>query len=196
MYELARHINNVDLKKKFPWFYQIRQILIKCGLMNMWNNDNFVNVNWLKATVKQKLKDLFLLEWYSLVENSNKSKVYKIFKKSFGFENYLKTTPPNLLIYMIRFRTRNHRLPVEIGNWHRIPSNLRYCSHCPDKIGDEFHYLFECTKYTNERKRFIKPYFLRRPNMYKFEQLMSTSSQIENIKLCKFIKCILSGIRN
>ena len=29
--------------------------------------------------------------------------------------------------------------------------NLRYCDHCENIIGDEFHYLFECGNLENER---------------------------------------------
>ena len=53
---------------------------------------------------------------------------------------------------MIRFRTWNHRLPIEIGNWERIPIHERLCQTC-NWLGDEFNYLFECTIYDRERKQ-------------------------------------------
>lgn len=192
MFFLANGLNTDEFKKKFPWLNQVRTILIKCGLINLWNDRVDVNLTWLKLSVRQKLKDMFLSDWYSFLDNSNKSMCYRVFKKTFGFENYLKSTPSYLLTYMIRFRTRNHRLPIETGNWQKIPVNQRLCHHCSNKIGDEFHYLFECSFFDNERKLFLKPYFFKRPNMYKFEQLMTTSNKTEYIKLCKFIKCILS----
>ena len=48
------------------------------------------------------------------------------------------------MVYMIRFRTRNHCLHFEIRNWERIPINERLCQTC-NRLDDEFHHLFECT---------------------------------------------------
>lgn len=140
--KMSTDLDSETLKKKCPWLYNIRSVLINCGHINIWENQTTVNTKWLKLSVRQKLQDLFLTEWYSLTENA--STCYRIFKKSFGFENYLKSTPCSLSTYFTKFRTRNHRLPIETGNWNRVPRNIRFCNHCVNKIGDEFHYLFEC----------------------------------------------------
>ena len=67
-------------------------------------------------------------------------------------------SPTSLLaIYMISFRTRNHRLPFEIGYWERIPINERLCQTC-NRIGNELQYLFECIIYDRERKKYLKCY--------------------------------------
>ena len=93
---------------------------IKSRLINVWDQHNFVNDKWVKVTIRQKLTVLFLCSWYSDIENSSKSTFYRLFKTSFGQEK--KKSLPSAFIYsMVRFRTRNHRLPVEIGNWERIP---------------------------------------------------------------------------
>ena len=49
----------------------------------------------------------------------------------FGIENYLKTTPYKLLKFMIKFRTRNHRLPIETGSWTGLDV---YVQHSHDEI--------------------------------------------------------------
>ena len=49
------------------------------------------------------------------VNNSSKDQLYRIFKQSFGFENYLKILSPKYMKILINFRTINHRLPVETG---------------------------------------------------------------------------------
>lgn len=183
------------LQVKYPWLHNVRYILIKCGLINIWTIQNFPNTKWLKMSVKQKLQDLFLNNWYHLVENSSNSTFYRVFKKSFGIESYLSELQPSLLYDLIKFRTRNHRLPIETGNWSRIPINERNCNSCRNKIGDEFHYLFECEQFSNDRRQFIKPYFYRRSNMFKLEKLMCTGNKSEFLKLCKFIKVILRTVR-
>ena len=52
---------------------------------------------------------------YSDVNNSSKGQVYRILKRSFGMENYLKIRSPKYMKIMIKFRTTNYRLPVETG---------------------------------------------------------------------------------
>jgi len=92
---------------------------------------------------------------------------------------------------LIRFRTRNHRLPIEIGNWERIPINERLCLTC-NKLGDEFQYLFECTIYDIERKQYLKRYYYNNPSTFKLQKLMSSEKDFIKCKLCK---TILSNIR-
>ena len=49
------------------------------------------------------------------------------------------------LFQIIKYRTGNHRLPVETGRWDDITLNERKCKICiTDGIGDSYHYLFTC----------------------------------------------------
>lgn len=190
-YNLSKNLSENNLRKKFPWIANLRQFFINCGLCNIWDTQNFGNEKWLKLAIRQKLKDIFLNDWYSVIQNSSKSTFYRIFKKEFKFEKYLLSTPKPFLRYMIKFRTRNHRLPIETGNWARIPINQRTCTSCNNKIGDEFHYLFECVLLNDERKKFLKPYYYRRANTFKLDQLINTENKSEYLKLCKFVKTII-----
>ena len=61
-----------------------------------------------------------------------------------------------LRIPFIKIRTCNHRLPIETGRWSNIDRNLRMCTMCDRKsIGDEYHYIMECTYFSNERKNIV-----------------------------------------
>ena len=191
------HLNDNELKRKYPWFHKVKSILYKCGFINVWNDQTFPNSKWLKLAIKRKLSDLFLNEWYSLVNYSSNSSFYKVFKQSFGIEDYLSYTPNASVFNFLKFRTRNHRLPIVTGSWGRnpIPLNDRKCEYCNDKLGDEFHYLFECEKFANERVQYIKPYFFRRPTMFKVEQLFTKKDSPTFHKLCKFLMIIIRNIR-
>lgn len=74
-----------------------------------------------------------------------------------------------------------------------MPINERVCITC-NKLGDEFHFLFECILFTGERRRFLKPYYYNRPNVIKTHELMNNKNKQESLKLCKFIKCILNRV--
>ena len=75
---------------------------------------------------------------------SNKYIHDRIYKR-FGFEEYLRNTPTKLLKYMIAYKTRNNRWPVEVGCWNNINYEDRKCKLCDSNyVGDEFKYILEC----------------------------------------------------
>ena len=179
------------MKKSFPWLHSLREIFIKCGQYGLWESQTFPNKEWLKATIKQRLTDLFKNEWYSTIENSSKCTLYRSFKHTFGFEKYLVQTPTTLVNHLIKYRTRNHKLPVETGSWYGIPLCERICELCKADVGDEFHYLLKCPEFSNERKQFLRPSSYTNANILTFEKLMDTTDKAQLVKLCKFIKIIL-----
>lgn len=171
----------------FRWIHCIKSILCNCGFSGIWENNDFPNQKWLSLSIKQKLTDIYLNEWY---QNVQMDKNYRLFKKSFIFENYISKVPYNMLPYIISFKTRNHKLPVEIGRWNKIEYNRRHCDLCKQDIGDEYHYLLICNNLKDIRKQYIKPYFYRRPNILKYEQLLNSKNMKILTSLAKFIKYI------
>ena len=61
------------------------------------------------------------------------------------FENYLIDLPELLKYIVCKFRTVNHKLPIEAGRYTRIPRNERVCKMCNSgQLEDEFHVCLEC----------------------------------------------------
>ena len=58
------------------------------------------------------------------------------------------------------------------------------------KLGDEYHYIFECSKLTNGRKLYIDFVRRNRPNVIKYNNLMSSNSIYTLSKLCKLIRIL------
>ena len=75
MYDIYQRVDRNQTV--FNWYKHVEDILIKCGLINIWNNHFSPNPNWLKLTVKQKLKDLFVNSWFSEIENNHGLMTYK-----------------------------------------------------------------------------------------------------------------------
>lgn len=67
-----------------------------CRLQYVWHNHDFVNINWLTATVNQRLKDQFVQIWSNDVNCSSRGHLYKIMTPNFGFEKYLDILPVKL----------------------------------------------------------------------------------------------------
>ena len=147
------------------WIGSIRNILIECGLPYILDSQEVFSINWLKSFVKQKLKDIFINEWTSKV---NESTHYKLFKTTFKFETYFKKLTDKETKLLLKFRTRNHRLPVEVGRWNKIELRERKCVFCKNDIGDEYHYILICPYLNLSRKQYIKPYYFKRPNTINF----------------------------
>jgi hypothetical protein len=184
-----KYLNN----HKFLWIEHVKNIFFECGLMNIWESHEFNNSKWLTLTIKQKLSDIFINEWYSNIENQSKCRSYKLFKHNFGFEKYLIETDYRYLKHVIKFRTKNHKLPIETGSWIGIPLEDRRCTLCHIGIGDEFHYLLECNALSQLRQRYIKPLYYRSPNIIYFDSLMNINAKnkSEYRKFCIFTKSIL-----
>ena len=112
-------------------------------------------------------------------------------KESFEFENYFKNLDDKNIVTLCRFRTVNHKLPIESGRWQNIARENRKCLLCNSgDIGDEFHYVFMCSVFDENRKLLIRNKFRNRPNALKFKELMNSRSLYDMNNLCKFIRLI------
>ena len=185
--------NNVNSR----WIKFIHNILNDCGLNYVWQFQHFMKFdkNWLNTTVKNILNDQFKQAWNSDLENSPKAFSYRIFKTEHCFETYLDQLNERDRITLIRFRTTNHKLPIETGRWLNIDRNDRICTFCnSNKLGDEFHYLLECSTFQDDRRKNLGNYFMYRCNILKFRQLLQNNNLHKLRKLCTFIRTITTTI--
>ena len=172
-----------------PWLKFVKNTLDNCGLSNIWLSQSFLSVKNLTENVRQVLKDQYRQEWASTIENSSKSVTYKCFKKDLKFESYLLELPHVYKRILIKFRTSNHKLPIENGRFSKLSRHLRVCENCDtNTLGDEFHFLLECPALNDLRKKYIPKFYWQRPNMICLQQLMSLNNQQKQINLLKFIK--------
>ena len=178
-----------------PWLKTVQSILNESGFGNLWQSQGDFNPNWLNLSLKQRLQDQFQQKWRSDIENSPKALCYKLFKECFEFEAYLDVLPDKNRILFCKFRTCNHRLPIETGRWQAIERSDRRCNLCNcSEIGDEYHYILQCQYLVNDRKHFINSYFRSRINVVKFGQLFQSNNKTLLMNLCKFIKIINSKV--
>ena len=91
------------------------------------------------------------------------------------YSNYLKKIViPKHVYAFVKFVTKNPRLPVVSGKWHRLrPYNQRMYEVC-GVLGDEYHFLLVCKSLSDLRQRYIPEYYFKYPSMYRFIVLMST----------------------
>ena len=194
LYRLCHHLH-AHHNLSFKCIQFVKKIFNDCGYNYIWDTQNFINIDWLKTVIKQRLTDQFIQNWNSTVQNSSKAINYRIFKTQFEFEEYFNILDHKDAISFCRFRTTNNKLPIETGRWRNIVRENRLCTLCNDQeIGDEYHYIFKCNFFSNERKQCIKPYFINRHNTIKFFELMCSKRKQVLKKMCKFIKLINNGV--
>lgn len=77
-------------------------------------------------SLKQKLTYQFQQNWESICNNSSKGVIYMFFSNlNFRCQPYVSCNLSNYMKQVLdRFRTSNHRLPIETGKWNDIETFL------------------------------------------------------------------------
>ena len=196
---LSKLMYNIMLKEskqgiRFKWINHIKEILISIGRPEMLDLKIINNPKAVKGNITKTLHDLSIQEWNAKLSESSKGRNYNVFKEQIEFESYLRLLPRQLYIPLIKFRTSNHRLPVEVGRWNGTHYTDRKCTLCDkNDLGDEFHYLLTCPYFLTERCNLLKPYFYKRPNIVKFKSLLSSTNRKVLANLSKFVTIIMNN---
>ena len=196
MLRLCRNVYETS-EYKMSWLQGVHSILNNLGLSEFWLNttEMTLSVERFKAIVKQRLRDQYLQRWGQEVFENAICLNYRMYKEEFRFEDYLTVLSPRQRTIFLRFRTSNHRLPIQKLRQFGIDRERRVCTLCnSNDVGDEFHYLFKCTydAIVERRKQYLPRYFQHHANAIKFTMIMQTKSKRKLSKLCKFIEFILS----
>jgi hypothetical protein len=154
-----------DGESASPWLSCIKRTLEECGMADVWLTQSFPNLTWLKKAVHLRLNDQFIQGWHAQLVNCEKCVLYRTYKEDFGLEKYLSVLPMSLRMPLCKFRTSNHKLPIERGRYNNTLRHQRVCNLCElDKLGDEYHLLLECQTLRILRKKYIPLKFWKRPN--------------------------------
>ena len=175
------------------WILSVKSYLDNIGLSYYWINHDKFNVELFKHSVKLRFSDIYKQEWFSDIYRSNTCAMYRIIKNKFGFESYL-LNDYKCRITLCKLRLGNHKLPIVKGRFYNTNREERICNLCAsNSIGDEFHYLFECCYFSEERSKYLKKYFIKHPNTYKMFELFNNKKYL--IKLSTFINVITSKFK-
>ena len=193
LYKILLALKN-QRRVKSKWLDYIQSLIETNGFNNIWLNQDSVNLKWFSLAFKRNIIDQYFQTWSSTVHNSTHF-MYKTIKHNIQLNKYFTIIPNYYCQIITRFRTRNHKCPIEVGRYHNIPINERICFLCNHGIGDEYHYILECHHFNDSRIKYIKPYYYNNHNTLKFDQLFNTENKIELIKLSKFIEIITKTVK-
>jgi hypothetical protein len=176
----------------FKWLNSIKNTLITVGRLDIFIAQDTLNHKSLNTLTKRILIDQFKQSWHTDVHKTNKGKAYYSFKTNTDFEHYLTKLPQTLSLNILKFRTSNHRLPVETGRWEGMPYEQRFCYKCTENLlGDEKHYIFKCPFYNTERRLLIDHKYNHMHPDFAIRTLFTSNNIKELVNLGKFIRIIL-----
>ena len=125
-YLFLSHSNDVTSK----WIRFIKSILNSSGRSDIWfRQPNQISFP-LGKLINQNLQEQFLQTWNSQLDNSSKGRNYSLFKSDISCETYITVLNGHMLHTMLKFRTSNHKLPIEVGRWNNTEISYRKCNLC------------------------------------------------------------------
>ena len=93
---------------------------------------------------------------------------------------YLNHIDRKNMVTLARFRTRNHHLAIEVGEWLKIPVENRVCYTCME-VEDEAHLVFECTRYADLRATYV---------LWDYDVTADSQAQLVALLNCKDAKIL------
>ena len=141
------------------------------GFAGIWYSQCFFNISWFVKASTNKIRDIFIQDWFATIDIASSSNICRLFKTKFEQSEYVSVLSSYLCKQFLAFR-----LPVEVGRWKGVPLQERMCMYCNRDIGDEFHYILSCDHFQEHISKYIPRFYYKNPNIIKFEQLMSIST--------------------
>ena len=180
---------------KSPWLTLIKTTLDSCGLRFLWLNPGLYPTKAVKLLLNKTLKDQFTQNWQQDIASKSSWINYRIFKSLFKPEIYQTKLSSHHATQLCKFRMRNANFPV-----HRAaidPNHSPSCHLCAgNKVGDEYHYLLECSFFKPKRKTPLRPYFNHHPNCIKMLNLFNSTNVTELTNLARFCAHIMSRLKD
>ena len=152
--------------------------------------------SWFKNNTKIRLKNIYIHKWSESVFNNTVCLNYRAMTVVKKTQTYILDLPKKYVYILCKFKCANHHLPIVEGRYTNIPVYERTCTLCTtDDIGDEFHYLFNCTFFHAQRVKYIMIYYYIHPSTSKMMQLFESTDYKEMVKLAKFVDIIMRQFR-
>ena len=153
LYNTSRQ-NTFSIQPVFKWNEAIKKILDELGFSLLWSTKTPELLYPFKATeIKQRLSDQSQQKILA-VSDSTKKRNYIFLLLERRLAPYIEILDKRDALCLLRFRTSNHKLPIETGRYKNVEYKDRHCTTCKT-LGDEFHFLFICPLLHESRKKFI-----------------------------------------
>ena len=120
--------------------------------------------------------------------------IYVELKEQFNSEKYLLCENHKYRRAICNFRVNNTRIPKVTGRNRGVERSQRVCNLCNDnRVGDEFHVLFECknTCVMNLRRKYLPKFYTDQTSVWKMILLLQNDKTKVICKLGAFLNNVL-----
>lgn len=182
--------NCLQSERTVNWASRVRDLLSCLGLREYWLSHDIGDINGFMSLVNQRVNDQYQQNWRSKLDDSTKARFYREIRPRFSCQTYLSQIHSvHHLKSFARLITSSHRLRVETGRWERPPIAYenRKCHICHVEIEDEFHFLFKCPLYNDDRTKLVPRYYRVNPSMFKLIELMNSQNTRLINRIAKFV---------
>ena len=137
-----------------------------------------------------RINDIDKQNWSIDLDKNRFCNTYRNVKVDLCLEYYLSELDFSNRLILSKLRCCNLKLPNNLGRFSIFDNdkNCKLC--CIDVLGDEYHYIFICSFFTSDRKKYLNPHFYRQPNSAKMFELYNSRDVMVLINLCKFAQII------
>ena len=184
---------------KFEWLAFIEKTINECGQSMVFREHLNLDSEFLKKVflpnIKSILQNQYIQKWQTDVQNCSKCLYYQHFNFKPYLQKYLKKLPPDIWIPIVKLRTANHRLPIEIYSWDLLykDRDKRLCTICNlGDVGDEYHYVMLCPVFKEAREEFLTKYFRNKPSVFKYIELVNSTNFKVLRGLARFLNILFS----
>ncbi|XP_071126834.1 uncharacterized protein [Mytilus edulis] len=185
VYDVYKLLYDDAINGYVNWASNIRDILYDLGLNYVWLNQDATTI--CINTIKTRIKDQYLQNWSTSIQECSKLSFYCRFKLTFYIEKYLSYI--NNVSLLTKLRSGTLKLNIEVGRYNNISRENRLCECCKMcVIEDEYHFVLVCPAYRSVRTQFLPKYYCSWPNDRKLLNILQASSKSLMIKLCNYVK--------
>lgn len=162
----------------FLWTTKVKYLLQKNGFAEVWHYPESINVKLFLPILKRRLIDNQLIELREGIRNSTSLSLFKELSVNFEPAPYLRILcNHNYRNILSKLRLSSHSLAIETGRHTGISRNDRKCTLCNlNEIEDEYHFIIICPFYSEIRKEYISKYYVNKPSMHKFIELLNCTN--------------------
>jgi len=188
---LNEQSNNINANNyRSNWASKVRLILQSSGLHEIWMYPNSVKIETFIPKLRVRLRDIYISDWRSGLENSTSLDVYREITLNFEKSAYISQLEnPKYRNVLAKLYLSSHKLNIEIGRHNNVPRQDRKCTLCNlNDIEDEFHFVLKCPIYIHIRKEYISKYFYAHTSMLKYVLLMQSENKTTLKKLATYCK--------
>ena len=177
----------------------VQESVNEINMFNFWTVDYFDLESFIKTYRRRRLFN-FKQNWQRQMDNNSQCTFYSSVKQNPFKEEYLKIPDCSISRVLAKFRMGAHHLPSTRNRYDRDgPKERLLCNLCSANVlGDELHYLFNCSFFDDKRKKII-PEYTDCSAMNYFPVINNTFDIKEYdrhcFRLAAFIKCIFNQFK-